>query len=192
MFQSCAEAVVPSYIPIVQKNKNKGYGYADRCVGFMNAVIKVSCLTRMQWMMIPKYSEYIVHSRPFFTREWQLLRRGRYVEFNLVYDRGTKFGLFTPGARIESIFMSLPAYAVSRRFTARFVSCLKSVTACNNATCFMYYSPNRRATVSLSVCDVLYRNGNISTQLSRIHRSRCYKKYWRTHVTGCSSIVMPG
>ncbi|KAJ3222213.1 Coproporphyrinogen-III oxidase [Clydaea vesicula] len=46
-----------------------------------------------------------------FTEEmkiWQQLRRGRYVEFNLVYDRGTKFGLATPGARIESILMSLP------------------------------------------------------------------------------------
>ncbi|XP_074100513.1 oxygen-dependent coproporphyrinogen-III oxidase isoform X1 [Cotesia typhae] len=70
---SCAESVIPSYVPLVAKHKDDGYGYAER--------------------------------------QWQLLRRGRYVEFNLIYDRGTKFGLYTPGARYESILMSLPLTA---------------------------------------------------------------------------------
>lgn len=70
---TCAESVLPSYIPIVKRHKDDGYSYADR--------------------------------------QWQLLRRGRYVEFNLIYDRGTKFGLATPGARYESILMSLPLTA---------------------------------------------------------------------------------
>lgn len=71
--QACGNAIVPSYLPLVERRKD-------------------SLFTDEQ-------------------RQWQLIRRGRYVEFNLVYDRGTKFGLQTPGARIESILMSLPETA---------------------------------------------------------------------------------
>ncbi len=62
----------------------------------------------------PIYTSIVNENRglPFTAqeKEWQLIRRGRYVEFNLVYDRGTKFGLAT-GGRIESILMSLPQHA---------------------------------------------------------------------------------
>ena len=62
----------------------------------------------------PIYTELMARNKnEIFTEEnkqWQLLRRGRYVEFNLVYDKGTKFGLETNG-RVESILMSLPANA---------------------------------------------------------------------------------
>jgi len=64
---------------------------------------------------LPSYMPLIERRKdmPFTQKEkeWQQLRRGRYVEFNLVHDRGTSFGLNTPGARVESILMSLPLTA---------------------------------------------------------------------------------
>lgn len=67
--QSCGNAFLPSYLPIVERRNSIEYGEKER--------------------------------------NFQLYRRGRYVEFNLVYDRGTIFGLQTNG-RTESILMSLP------------------------------------------------------------------------------------
>jgi coproporphyrinogen III oxidase len=63
---------------------------------------------------VPAYVEQAnaMRDKPFGEKEvdWQMLRRGRYVEFNLVWDKGTKFGLDTDG-RTESILMSLPPTA---------------------------------------------------------------------------------
>ena len=65
-------------------------------------------------LFAPAYTKYMHDNKDkSYTekqKQWQLLRRGRYVEFNLVYDKGTKFGLDTSG-RIESILMSLPKLA---------------------------------------------------------------------------------
>lgn len=70
--QSCGDAFIDAYIPIVEKRKHLSFTSEQKA--------------------------------------WQEIRRGRYVEFNLVHDRGTLFGLKTNG-RTESILMSLPPTA---------------------------------------------------------------------------------
>lgn len=81
------------------RTKDQVFDFVKSCSGaFLPAYIPIV----QKRMSIPWTEE---------ERYWQLLRRGRYVEFNLLYDRGTKFGLNIPGARVESILMSLPELA---------------------------------------------------------------------------------
>jgi coproporphyrinogen III oxidase len=74
----------------------------ERCFEFMQSIGD---------SYLPAYRPIVErrHQTAYGTRErdWQLYRRGRYVEFNLVYDRGTLFGLQS-GGRTESILMSMP------------------------------------------------------------------------------------
>jgi coproporphyrinogen III oxidase len=74
----------------------------DRCFEFMRAVGDSYTVAYIPIVQQRKNTVYGEHERQF-----QLYRRGRYVEFNLVYDRGTLFGLQS-GGRTESILMSLP------------------------------------------------------------------------------------
>jgi coproporphyrinogen III oxidase len=106
------------YFFIPHRNETRGVGgvFFDR----LNNSEKHTKESRFEFLkavgetFAPVYTELMKRNsaKPFTEKEkqWQLIRRGRYVEFNLVYDKGTKFGLDTNG-RIESILMSLPALA---------------------------------------------------------------------------------
>jgi coproporphyrinogen III oxidase len=106
------------YFFIQHRNETRGIGgiFFDR----LSAKDGISIEDRFHFVQavgnnfLPIYLPLIEKNKdkPFeeANRQWQLLRRGRYVEFNLVYDRGTKFGLLTNG-RTESILMSLPPTA---------------------------------------------------------------------------------
>jgi len=106
------------YFYIKHREETRGIGgiFFDRLVteeGFdMNNHFEF--VKRVGNAFLPTYSTLVERNKnlPYGQAEieWQQLRRGRYVEFNLVYDRGTTFGLQT-GGRTESILMSLPKTA---------------------------------------------------------------------------------
>ena len=96
------------------KHRNEPRGVGGLFFDDLNAMGFDTCFALLRSVgdsYIPAYLP-IVHRRKAMEygereRQFQLYRRGRYVEFNLVYDRGTIFGLQT-GGRTESILMSLP------------------------------------------------------------------------------------
>jgi len=90
---------------LTAENKGEDAGEKQKLFDFLIAVGETFAPIYLHFMQSKsklKFSEA--------EKKWQLIRRGRYVEFNLVYDKGTKFGLDTNG-RIESILMSLPEQA---------------------------------------------------------------------------------
>lgn len=106
------------YFFITHRNETRGIGgiFFDR----LNSDTEMSFEKNLNfWKEVgetfaPTYVELIRRNKDKAfsetNKQWQMLRRGRYVEFNLVYDKGTKFGLETNG-RVESILMSLPKLA---------------------------------------------------------------------------------
>lgn len=107
-----------TYFTIKHRNEMRGIGgvFFDHLTE--NEAYSLSQIQAL-WKFIgnefmPIYT-YFVHqnqNKPFDNQHllWQQIRRGRYVEFNLVYDKGTHFGLQTNG-RIESILVSMPPLA---------------------------------------------------------------------------------
>lgn len=96
------------------KHRNEARGVGGLFFDDLNAWGFDKCFAFLQSVgnsYIPAYQPIMAARKdmPFGDRErqFQLYRRGRYVEFNLVFDRGTLFGLQT-GGRTESILMSLP------------------------------------------------------------------------------------
>lgn len=106
------------YFYIRHRHETRGIGgiffdYLNEAPGFTRAS-RFDFVKDVGAAFAPLYTALMKknHSLPFTDaqKQWQHLRRGRYVEFNLVWDRGTKFGLDTDG-RTESILMSLPPQA---------------------------------------------------------------------------------
>ncbi len=106
------------YFFITHRDETRGIGgiFFDR-LDDSNGQTKNSCWHFVKDVGMHFLPSYELLYTPNYQKEysdddsdWQSIRRSRYVEFNLVYDKGTKFGLQTNG-RIESILMSLPPTA---------------------------------------------------------------------------------
>merc|ERR1719199_928505 len=106
------KAWADDYFKIPHRGETRGLGgiffddLNDRTPDEIFAFSK-DCLDNVVPAYLPAVAKHKDDDYTTKQKEWQQMRRGRYVEFNLVYDRGTVFGLKT-GGRIESILMSLP------------------------------------------------------------------------------------
>ncbi len=106
------------YFFLSHRNETRGVGgiFYDRLTPtHLGELEKLFAFTRKLGTGFFPIYQYLVErntGKPYGEKEilWQQLRRGRYVEFNLIHDKGTRFGLQSDG-RTESILMSLPSTA---------------------------------------------------------------------------------
>ena len=77
----------------------------EKCFAFVR-----DCAEAIPSLYVPLVKKHRDGPYGYAERQWQLIRRGHYAEFNLVYDRGTKFGLET-GHDANAVLMSLPPLA---------------------------------------------------------------------------------
>jgi coproporphyrinogen III oxidase len=109
------KAWADDYFMIRHWGEARGVGgifYDDHCTGDWSADFAFTHDVGRAFLdaFVPLTRRHMAEDWTEEDREWQLIRRGRYAEFNLVYDRGTKFGLET-GHNPEAVLMSLPPVA---------------------------------------------------------------------------------
>jgi coproporphyrinogen III oxidase len=109
------KAWADDYFMIRHWNEPRGVGgifYDDLCTGDWEADFAFTQDVGRAFLdaFVPITRGHMAEDWTEAEREWQLVKRGRYAEFNLVYDRGTKFGLET-GHNPEAVLMSLPPVA---------------------------------------------------------------------------------
>jgi len=109
------KAWADEYFMIRHRGEPRGVGgifYDDHCTGDWEADFTFTQDVGRAFIdaFVPLTEKHMGQSWTEAERDWQLVKRGRYAEFNLVYDRGTRFGLET-GHNVEAVLMSLPPVA---------------------------------------------------------------------------------
>jgi coproporphyrinogen III oxidase len=97
------------YLPARSEHRGVGgifFDHVPATATSMAFLKDVTCAWMPSWFPICQRRRDLVYSDD--QKHWQLLRRGRYLEFNLLYDRGVQFGLAKANPRVEAVMVSAP------------------------------------------------------------------------------------